>query len=1201
MNSWSNYVGQEIAGRYRLESLTGVGSFGAVYAAVDTKAHHAVMLRLLPAEMVGPATFDATVLTDFRHPQAVAVSDVGGFQDSRFLVMPRVAGARIQVRDPWPVERVLEFVRQVSAPLIAFQKLHDLQHLHLHPGNVFVEESAGKPRYQVADLGLASQVGAGPLILEAIRERRTTPEFLSPEQLQGNVPSLQSDVYAVGAMLFQLLSGLPPFPYSGESLSSYALHVAKTPPPRFRDVNDQLNIDPYIESIILRCLSKSPEARPGSIQEFVDAYEMAYRDFQTRTLSGLKLSELDALPAELPVATPATPIKPTSPPVRVPAPLPASDMLPDARQLPARNEQIPYRALPHGTDTMVEMPRGQMASRAVLQESQAILQTVNPQLSPWSGMGGESPKPSAPSQPPRPPAGRSMPENSPPPQPPAEKISSQEPSMGMLGTMSPNVLQEPPVNAGAPQRREVFPSPSPEAFQPPREPEWGRSSSGSVPIADARVSRGDDRRHADQTMSPASESVLETPSDFGGRNDANLTMQMQQDWLRSQGLATAYKPVANAPTAPMRQNVKRLGPPNAVLILLAAIVVAVSGLGLYGYMAKERVHKQVEEFVTKDQYNEAKDALRMAHPLVGIWINRDDAIEQLLTDGLKQVEQRRESKDLAAAVKLTGELEAAFAKEDMKQADQPKKIRQELATVLRDQVLELAGSEQLKLALEKAETSDEADAFRKVANHKKLPDSSSDFDVVEVKRAIFRKVFVLADKHTENGNQASAFKVLDAWRQKLFTDDHILLEDREKLKERHCEARVLKTLDDAREEARPERARFVEALGMLDNLLRELGTGSCSRRRPAILHAQGQLRLAWAETKVGTESEIGKRFEDSLTDLTEAIEELEKQPAEVSASRIPPTKTEVLKTRAAVSLARGLWNESRTSVDKPTQPIRDAIRDFKAALVDAPKLEEAQHRLQVIRETAQPVALEVFGTAQTTKSPAEADRLYCDAIRQLTLVIEGSVSQEDDGMARSARLLRGLARSSLQAPDYENGIEDLSLAVTDVSESQLADVSEHLAADLNSDQRIHRAKHWFAVARARLAWLAATCDQSDLREKTASKIRPVELAQRAAQALEDLINDVDRGSVKFEDKGLSLAKDCSEAWKAHVVALMNSGEFEEARLRINRAQSYLVSKDEVWKADRWAFLEHLRKDFVQKERPYRVKPPTGAIGQCSRE
>ena len=79
MNSWSNYVGQEIAGRYRLESLLGVGSFGPVYAARDGKSRQAVMLRLLPAELGGNPAFDATVLTDFRHPQSVAVSDVGGF------------------------------------------------------------------------------------------------------------------------------------------------------------------------------------------------------------------------------------------------------------------------------------------------------------------------------------------------------------------------------------------------------------------------------------------------------------------------------------------------------------------------------------------------------------------------------------------------------------------------------------------------------------------------------------------------------------------------------------------------------------------------------------------------------------------------------------------------------------------------------------------------------------------------------------------------------------------------------------------------------------------------------------------------------------------------------------------------------------------------------------------------------------------
>ena len=1185
MNSWSNYVGQDIAGRYRLESLLGVGSFGPVYAARDSKARLAVMLRLLPAELGGNSAFDATVLTDFRHPQAVAVSEVGGFEETRYVVMSRAVGQRIQVLDPWPVERVLDFVRQVSAPLIAFHKHHDLQHLHLHPGNVFVDESSGKPQFQIADLGLASQVGAGTLILAAIRERRTTPEFLSPEQLQGNVPSSQSDVYAFGAMLFQLFSGLPPFPYSGESLAAYALHVAKTPPPRFRDVSDQLNIDSYLESIILRCLSKSPEGRPGSIKEFVESYEMAYRDFQTRTLSGLKLSQLDETPPhEFRGSNPPSPAvgqippKPNLPPSAsspvslppkpaAPTALPASDMLPSTLRPLARNDQIPYRALPHGTDTQVEMPRGSGASRAVLHESQAILQTVSPQLSPWSGMGGEASKPDAPNS---------------------------QPGTDVLTAKS-----EPP-------HREVSSAPPPATFQRPRESERGQS-----PSVNSRVVGSRTPIDSDQTMSPSSEPLPQTPSEFDSQADSNLTMQMQQDWLRSQLSAAAPRSIAPASPTPARFESKVSGPPKVVLVLAVAILVAAGSALFYGRVIAQRVDNVVKKSVAKKDFKQAKTTLQQLHPLARVWLNPEEKIQQLLTDGLGRVAELRTERNVAEAVLLTGQLDAAFvlksqsdseespklAEEPLKDVEKPRRIRQELAQELRKDVLSLASEKRLDKAWEKLD-GEVATVFPKVA--KMLSAKSSEFDVKAVKREILLKGFELAKQDTDKGQHAAAFKVLETWHKRLGTDDDIDPPDKERLQAEKCEARVRMTLFAANEESRPGRRRFpeAEAIEMLDKLLGDLDRDSCAQHRPAVLLARGQIKLAEAETKSDSATETIKRFEDSRKDFDDALSALGQQPTDTP---VPPTKSDVLQARSAMRLARGLWHKSRDSKDRPTQPLMEAVRDFKAALADVPNLVEAQRHLKEIRESAQSPALVAFESAQATKSQTEADQFYCEAIRQLTLVIEGSLSQEDDGMARSARLLRGLAASSLKFPDYENGLADLSQAVTDVSKSQFAEVGKHLAADFDAEQRIHWGRRWVAVARARLAWLVATCDQAELREQTKAKIRPVDLAAEAAKDLEKLIDDIDRGEVKFEDSKVSLAMDRSEAWKSHVVALLDSGQFQEAERRIDRAQTYLVPKDEAWKADRWAFLQQLREEHVSPKLPFRKKFTIGAVRPCPQE
>ncbi len=1220
MNSWSNYVGQDIAGRYRLESLLGVGSFGPVYAARDGKSRQAVMLRLLPAELGGNSAFDATVLTDFRHPQAVAVSDVGGFEETRYVVMSRDVGQRIQVRDPWPVERVLDFVRQVSAPLIAFHERYDLQHLHLHPGNVFVDESSGKPKFQIADLGLASQVGAGTLILAAIRERRTTPEFLSPEQLQGSVPSSQSDVYAFGAMVFQLFSGLPPFPYSGESLAAYALHVAKTPPPRFRDVSDQLNIDSYLESIILRCLSKSPEGRPRSIKEFVESYEMAYRDFQTRTLSGLKLSQLEeARPNEFRGANPPSPTvgqvppksnlptsasspvslpqKPTSPTA-----LPASDMLPSTFLPPVRNDQIPYRALPHGTDTQVEMRRSLGVSRAVLHESQAILQTISPQLSPWSGMGGTASKPDAPNSQLGTDALPANSEPSRPAAPPLENHAVHEQLMGpLLSNDSPSVFVS---RISESPRLEPSSAPPPATFQRPREPERDQSPSVN--------SRGFGSRtpiDTDQTMSPSSEPLPQTPSEFGSQADSNLTMQMQQDWLRSQLPAAAPRSIAPASPTSVRFESKASGPPRVVLVLAVAILIAAGSALFYGRVIAQRVDNVVKKCVAKKDFKQAKTTLQQLHPLARVWLNPEKEIQQLLTDGLERVAELRTERNVAEAVLLTSQLDAAFvlksqsdseeppknAEEPLKDVEEPRRIRQELAQELRKDVLSLASQKRLDEAWAKL-NGEVAAEFRKVT--KILSTESSEFDVKAVKREILQKGFELSKQHSADGQHAEAFKVLESWLKRFGTDDAIDPPDKERLKAEKCEASVRMTLLAANEESRPGRRRFTEAIEMLDKLLGDLDRDSYAQHRPAVFLARGQIKLALAETKSDSVTETTKRFEDSRKDFDDALSALGQQPTDTSDL---PTKSDVLQARSAMRLARGLWHKSRDSKDRPTQSLLEAVRDFKAALAGVPNLVEAQRHLKEIRESAQSSALVAFDSAQATKSQTEADQSYCEAIRQLTLVIEGSLTPEDDGLVRSAKLLRGLAASSLKLPDFENGIADLSQGVTEVSKSQLAEVGEHLAAEFDAEQRISWGQRWVAVARARLAWLVATCDQAELREQTKAKIRPVDLAEAAAKDLEKLIDDIDRGEVKFADNQVSLAMDRSEAWKSHVVALLDSGDFQEAERRIDRAQSYLVPKDEPWKADRWAFLQQLREEYVSKKLPFRKKFTMGAVRLCSQE
>ncbi|MCX7418695.1 MAG: protein kinase [Planctomycetia bacterium] len=1224
MNSWSNYVGQDVAGRYRLESMLGVGSFGAVYFARDDKTQQTVMLRLLPMELGGQSLFDVAALTDFHHPQAIGVSDVGEFEGTRYLVMPCAVGTRIQVREPWQFERVLKFVRQVSAPLIAFQKQFDLQHLHLHPGNVFVDETSRKPLFQVADLGLASQVGAGPLILEAIRERRTTPEFLSPEQLQGNVPSSQSDVYAFGAMLFHLISGSPPFPYSGESLSSYALHVSKTSPPRFKDVSDQLNVVSYLESIILRCLSKDAGGRPGSLQEFVDSFEMGYRDFQTSTMSGMSLASLnelcrDEFNAPKPDTTTAPIVlKPdvalkTMPPIpRSPSTLPPSDMLPVAKSPPTRNDEIPYRAYPHGTDTKVGLPGSPTPSNNLSLESNALLQSINPKFSPWSGMevepeklakqgtSGSSPRTDI-AQPNATIAPGSISSHVFPHQPAPSQTERDRAIEQSTGTLAPNSLPRPTDTFAAQPHNEsqpITPNTSPPAMSGPTFPkqesavsnQWSSFGTRTPQAADHnRVNQGNgtgqggrsNQVGADQTLAPSSSRpVPEAPIASGGAAESNLTMQMQQDWLRSQ-----LPPAQVANSAPMRPRAKskKTGTPTGVIVLVAGLAVASIGVFAYSKSLVSRVQKNVATLVSQDRYLEAKTALRDAHKLADIGLRRDEEIERLLSDGLHKLEQLQTEGKLPEAVLLTGQLDVAFALEPLSKSKEPQRSRQEIADGVKKKVLEFARQPQLNRALDELD-GDVADAFRKVA--KQLSAESSELNVVQIKRAIVDVGLELANERSRD-QPAAAFEILDKWQRKFLTDDDISDEKKTELKERHCEARVRKALGEAKQfkdEARSVTGRYPAAVALLDNLLRDLDEGSCATLRVKVLVERSQTFLAWAEAKGESESDSSKRFEQSLNDLTAALNTFESTKSDGAAINGSVMKADVLHARTTTLLARGTWYTSQESADSSTQSLLLAVRDFKEALVDNPNQADAQTRLGAIREKAQSGAQDAFRSAQEEPKGAKSDDYFCKADRQLTLVIETSLAREDDSLAQYARLQRGLARSSFREPDYANAIADLTKSTAQASDLRLTEIGKKLLPDADSADREFQLQYWFAVGKSRLAWLVATCPRDDIRSSAKGTVKAVEQAQLAVATLQGMIDKLDQ----HEELREKLRQDACSAQKSLAVAWADAGQFEKAKVTIGTLQGSLDRKAKGWEADERNDLDILLQNYVEKGIPYRV-------------
>ncbi len=1183
MKSWSDYVGQNVASRWHLQSLLGVGSFGAVYETTANRSGDSMVVRLLNPKIGGATTFDPDVFTNFQHTHAIEVSEVGIFEETRYLVMRRASGAPLSVREAWAGDQVLELVRQIGAVLIAFQKQFDLQHLHLHPSNVTVEVAPGKkPRFQLADLGLASQVGAGELILEAIRERRTTPEFLSPEQLQGHAPSPQSDVYAFGAMLFQLLSGTPPFPYKGESLSAYARQVSKSAPPRFRDVSEELDVDPYIESFVLRCLSKLPESRPSSIQELVDSYEMAYRDFQIRSIYGVKSpiedsSNVTANPPSV-SSLPAKP-KSTSPP-NTAAQAAASDMLPvaawsDPRFAPNKPAQASARR-----DSTVELPSASVkpaeSTREILRKSEAILEDVDSRLDLWKGL-----------QPPNNSSGSRL----------ADEALREEDSSDVR--LSDDDLREEDssdvrFSDEELQEEDSYYEPGSQPNEPPRPTTAPYRSSSSekshpmdTPTLDESPPRSEHISNPASLPAPTPRQAAMDLTPMPAFMEVDSTVAMQKQYLDQ---------LAASPSAPTSQTTQSRpisvlpAPPRTVTSLFAAVVVLAAGLLIYGYVSAARLRREAAHFVEERNYQKAKARLQSAQLLATVWLDRNSELQKILNAGLSRVRDWQRSGKLREAVLETGLIDEAFSGENIADANATEQIREEIAAVLGQRLLNIAKQLQPVSALEETQ-SDLARAFASVAKTSEKP---SQFDFLRVKQDVFAVGLGLAREKSDAGKLDEAMRVLEEWSRAFQDEPAVSKEQKRELEEYLCETRVRKGMADAVRETDSVPPRFADAIMALNRLETELDAGLCAARKPEVLRKRGEIYHAWAESRQGFEPDIAGRFANAIGDFS-AVQMALGQPTSRETKAI---LEKVLLARADTYLARGRFRESQAK-NQPAA-LMLAIKDFQAALADVPQRPEPRQRLAAIRRQALRDAQEAFQSAQDEENHAVADDEYCRSERLLSVVIASCLPREDDHFVRHAKLWRGLAGSSRRVPDFSNAISDLANAVADATESHLTEIGEHVMSEDDPEDRQIHLRRWFALGRSELAWLLSTWPHNGEREAARGQIVVLEQALKATETLASLKLAVDSGKLKPSDSRFrdALHHDECMAQRAYVAALADREQFKKAELQLLALQGSLSLEAKGWQAVLSRDLDEMLNKFLKKGQPFRSSHPQESARIC---
>ena len=257
--------GTIIAGRYRVSSILGSGGMGEVYRADDTKLGQPVALKFLPARLARDATLLDRLHDEVRHGRQIAhpnvcrIYDIIEWEDAHFVAMEYVDGedlSRLLRRiGRLAHDKAVEIARGIAAGLHAAHA-KGILHRDLKPANVMID-SHGEAR--IMDFGLALAAGEDDGTISG------TPAYMAPEQIEGQPASVQSDLYALGLVMYELFTGK-------------RAHAARTLPERMRDISEITtpssvvrDLDPVVERIILRCLSNDPAQRPRSAREVIDA------------------------------------------------------------------------------------------------------------------------------------------------------------------------------------------------------------------------------------------------------------------------------------------------------------------------------------------------------------------------------------------------------------------------------------------------------------------------------------------------------------------------------------------------------------------------------------------------------------------------------------------------------------------------------------------------------------------------------------------------------------------------------------------------------------------------------------------------------------------------------------------------------------------------------------------------------------------
>lgn len=348
----------EILGRYKILRVIGRGAMGIVYEAVDPDIDRVVAIKtinllLSPEEM---AQYEARFKQEIKaagrlnHPNIVTIYDVGKTDNMAYMAMEFISGCELKdllkEGHPLPVDVALDIVAQAAEGL-AFAHSRDIIHRDVKPANIMLLENEDGIVAKITDFGIARMPASAVKTMTGMV--MGSPRYMSPEQVVGKHLSARSDIFSLGVVLYEALTGIAPFESDTISSIMYqTVHVAQQPP---SSLNPELG--PELDAIIAKALAKAPEDRIDTMKAFSRGLRDILRSrtgtaglatsanfqlTQTRVASSTIPPQDAPAPAVAatvpPTASTAPPVVATKPPVTVTAPTPVRDDLTRATPRP---------------------------------------------------------------------------------------------------------------------------------------------------------------------------------------------------------------------------------------------------------------------------------------------------------------------------------------------------------------------------------------------------------------------------------------------------------------------------------------------------------------------------------------------------------------------------------------------------------------------------------------------------------------------------------------------------------------------------------------------------------------------------------------------------------------------------------------------------------------------------------------------------